>query len=708
MSARPGDREALRCLLEPRSIAVVGASPRPGSFGERMVTEVLRSPADISVHLVNPRYAEIAGRPCFPSLAEIGDAIDLVLLGVGDGALEGELSIAAKRGDRAAVIFGNAYEPPIDGLPSLRTRLAAIARDASMQLCGGGCMGFVNVTSGVRAMGYLEPDPIPPGPVAMVTHSGSVFSAVLRARRGLGFTLAVSSGQELVTTTAAYLEYMLALERTQVVALVLETMRETLALRAALDRAAEQEVPVVVLPVGTSERGRSMVAAHSGAVAGGTAAWEALADAHGLHLVADLGELLDTVELFAAGRRARPRRGPASGIAAVLDSGAERALIVDVAAAARVPFAEVSEPTLAQVAERLDPGLIATNPLDVWGNGADTEDLFGDVLLDLAGDDDVRAVALAVDLIEELDGDESYRDAVRRAAAGTELPVVVLSHMPSALDLRAAAQLRAAGIPVLEGTRSGLRALGHLLDHGDRRWSAPPPTIDEARRARWRERLSTGLRSTAERFALLADYGIDVATTHAVDHEGAVLAAGSAIGYPVVLKTDEDIAHKTDVGGVVVGIGNDDELMAAYRDLRERLGPRAVVSRQVPPGVEILLGAVRDPNLGPILLLGAGGLLVEQVADRAATLPPLDAGHARELIARTLVERLLVAPRHGPPADVDAVARAAAALSQLVIELGEDLDAIEVNPLVCSDSGAVAVDVHLELTAPKGLAADPR
>jgi acyl-CoA synthetase (NDP forming) len=683
-------------MLEPRSIAVVGASPRAGSFGERMVTEVLRSSADVSVHLVNPRYDELAGRRCYPSLADIGDAIDLVMLGVGDAALEGELLLAAKRGDRSALIFGNAYEPPAEGVVPLRTRLATIARDASMQLCGAGCMGFVNVPHGVRAIGYLEPDPIPPGPVALVTHSGSVFSAVLRARRGLGFTVAVSSGQELVTTTASYLDYALTLPQTGVIALVLETMRDTPALRASLTAAAEHDIPVVVLPVGTSEQGASMVAAHSGAVAGGTAAWEALADAHGLHVVSDLGELLDTVELFAAGRRAPAGRTGADGLAAVLDSGAERALIVDVASAAGVSFAEISAQTTDRLEARLDPGLIATNPLDVWGNGADTEGLFGDVLIALAADPAVRAVALAVDLVEELDADDSYRDAVRRCASATELPVVVLSHLPAALDLRAAAALRADGVPVLEGTRSGLLALGHLLAHADRVPPAGESAVDTARQKRWLDKLAAGPLSSVDAFALLADYDIAVAAARSADHEGAALAAASAIGYPVVLKTDEDITHKTDVGGVLVGLGDDTELVAAYRDLAGRLGPRVLVCRQVPAGVEVLVGAVRDPSLGLLLVVGAGGVLVEQVADRAAALPPIDAAHARTLIGRTLVERLLLHPRHGEPADPAAVAGVAAALSQLVVELGDCLDAIEINPLVCSTDGVVAVDVHVE------------
>ncbi len=173
-----------------------------------------------------------------------------MLLGVPDAALEGQLGLAAERGDRSAVIFGTAYEAPLPAVPHLRARLAAIATGAGMALCGAGCMGFVNTVHGLRAVSYNEPDPLPRGPVALVTHSGSVFSALLRTRRALGFTLAVSSGQELVTAAASYARYALELEETRVLALVLEAMRQPAVLRRMLAEAAARDVPVVLLTAG--------------------------------------------------------------------------------------------------------------------------------------------------------------------------------------------------------------------------------------------------------------------------------------------------------------------------------------------------------------------------------------------------------------------------------------------------------------------------
>jgi acyl-CoA synthetase (NDP forming) len=696
------DRDAVRCLLEPRSIAVVGASARAGGFGERMVGEVLRSTADVDVHLVNPRYDEIAGRRCVASLDDLPEPVDLVLLGVGDAALETELTRAAERGDRAAVIFGNAYAASAGARAPLRDRLSRIATDASMAVCGGGCMGFVNVVHGIRAIGYAEPAVLPVGPVGLVTHSGSVFSAMLRARRRVGYTVAVSSGQELVTTTASYLDFMLSIPQTRVIALVLEAIRDADRLRESLTTAAARDVPVVLLPVGISERGRSMVAAHSGAVAGGSAAWEALADAHGVHLVSDLGELLDAVELFSAGRRARPRDSDlarASGVGAVLDSGAERALLVDVAADVGLAFAEISERTTAALSEQLDPGLIAMNPLDVWGNGTDTDGLFTGVLTTMSADPAVQAVALAVDMVTEYDGDDSYPRAVQAAAAATDLPVVVLSHLPAAIDEQWAAELRSAGVPVLEGTRSGAVALRHLLAQADQPPAPVAAEIDAVRRARWRDRIARGPLSALDGFEMLRDYGVDTAASRAAADENGALTAAASIGFPVVLKTDEQAVHKTDVGGVVPGLADSAELAVAYREMATRLGPRVVVSQHVTTGVELFLGAVTDPALGPLLLVGPGGLLVEVVGDRAAALPPVDMSRALALLGRTAAERMLLEPRGHKAADIDAVARAIVGFATLLVEVGDAVEAVEVNPLICGPDGAVAVDVHVERRA---------
>ena len=683
-------------MLDARSVAVVGASRRPGSFGQRLVGELSRSTSDLAVHLVNPRESA-AGTPGYvSSLDDVEGPVDLVLLGVPDRALEAELARAARRGDRAAVVFGGAHGESSTAGTSLRDRLADIARRSGVALCGAGCMGFVNVSNGLRAVGYVEAEAIPNGPIALVTHSGSVFSALLRTRRGLGFTVAVSSGQELVTTAAQYIDYALELPGTRVVALVLEAVREADALRQALERASRSGVIVVALTLGRTRSGRQMVAAHSGALAGVDGGWEALFDAYGVTRVGDLEELVDTLELFAAGRRAS--RG--SGIATVHDSGAERALAVDLADELGVRFAPISDTTRETLGALLDPGLAPDNPLDVWGAGRDTATLFSGCIRALAADDEVSAVALAVDLVHEYDGDDSYVVAALDAAAATATPVAVLTGLPAAVDGPSATRLRAGGVPVLEGTRSGLLALQHLVDarHPPRlppaRIAMPEDAARGSRRERWLDRIASRPLAPSEALALLADYGIATARSTLASSPDEASRGAGAIGFPVVMKTDdESVSHKSDVGGVVLGVGSPDAARGAYEDLARRFGPRVLVSETAPAGVEVALGLARDPALGLLAVAGAGGVLVEHLGDRSvALLDAVDLERAHELLSRLRVARLFDGVRGTGPVDRDSIARALVALARIGADLADAVDAIDVNPLLCGPGGAVAVD----------------
>ena len=255
---------------------------------------------------MNPKYDEILGLPCVASVAEIAEPVDLVILAVSNALLEEQLRLAAEAGAGSAVIFASGYEEPRDGVPPLTERLAAIARDAGMAVCGGNCMGFANLERRVRALGFYEPKDAPVGGVTFLSHSGSAFSAMIHNDRALGLNLAVSAGQEFVTTVADYLGYALGLESTKAVGLFIETVRDPDGFRSALGLANERDIPVVALKVGREERTRELVAAHSGALAGEDGAYEALFDAYGVSRVESLDEMADTLALFAAGRRAGP------------------------------------------------------------------------------------------------------------------------------------------------------------------------------------------------------------------------------------------------------------------------------------------------------------------------------------------------------------------------------------------------------------------
>lgn len=658
-------------MLGARSMALMGASPRPDSFGARMVLEAQRGAARF--HLVNPRYDRIGDLPCAPSITDLDEPVDVALLGVPDAVLLDQLADAAAAGARSAVLFGSAH--------GLKDEIAAIATDAGMAVCGAGCMGFVNNALGVRALGYLEPDPLPDGGVSLVTHSGSAFSTLLRARRGFGFRLAVSSGQELVTDVADYVGYALDDPETRIIGLLLETPRAVPRLRRTLMRAAEQGVPVVILTVGGSPRGRAMVAAHSGALAGERAAWQAFCTATGAIHVSDLAEFSDTIELFSAGRRAK--RG---GIATVHDSGAERALVADLAHELGVEFADLAPETLTAIGGMLDDGLAATNPLDVWGIGADTRNLFGACLRAMVDDPTVGVTALAVDLVTEFDGDTAYADAVTDVAKHSDAPVAVLASVASAIDPSTADRLRDNRIPVLEGARSGLAALGHLA-----RWPLPLDRAEAAVHADRRKRWISRTRAGVAPFELLADYGIPVVDIRTAGSVVAALEAAAAVGYPVALKTVAAL-HKSDVGGVVLDIPDEAALSLAYAAMAESLGPAVTIEPMAEAGVEISVGIVRDPGFGPLLIVAAGGTLVELLADRVVACPPVSRAGARTMLDGLRIRPLLDGWRGQPAVDIDALVDVIVAFSQLATEIGDVVDAIEANPVIATPHGVVAVD----------------
>ncbi|MDP9295609.1 MAG: acetate--CoA ligase family protein, partial [Actinomycetota bacterium] len=420
--------------------------------------------------------------------------------------------------------------------------------------------------------------------------------------------------------------------------------------------------------------------------------YEALFDAYGVHRVQTLDEMADTLELFIAGRRA-----PAGGLASVHDSGGERAMFIDAAADAGVRFAEISETTTKRLAETLEEGLDPLNPLDAWGTGNDAEQIFLGSMEALLEDEDTAALAFVVDLTKEEESDGGYLGIAQEAFRRTGKPYMVLSNMTSTIDPDDVAVLRAVGIPVLEGTDSGLAAIRHLFDHRHfraRPTVAPPAPPAEEVRERWRSRLTSGAPlDEFEGLSLLSDFGVPVVRAERAFSETEATRAAHRLRWPVAVKTAvPGMEHKSDAGGVKLNVGTPEAMKAAYRDLVHRLGAEVVVAEMAPAGVELALGIVRDAQFGPLVLVAAGGVLVEIMADRRLALPPLDEGRARALVDGLAVRPLLDGVRGEPAADVDAVARAIAALSVLAEDLGDVLEAVDVNPLIAGPGGCVAVD----------------
>jgi acyl-CoA synthetase (NDP forming) len=364
----------------------------------------------------------------------------------------------------------------------------------------------------------------------------------------------------------------------------------------------------------------------------------------------------------------------------------------------------LSEATLATIAEALDPGLEAANPLDLWGSGHDWENVYETCLLAMARDPAVGALVLAVDLVRGSRLTQGYAAIVERVREAVHIPVGVLANLASAVDGEAAARLRAKGVPVLMGTETGLAALGYALGWEPVAPRSAIPLDDKARAARWTEVLAgrTAPLDEVEGKRLLADWGIPIVAERLAETEVDAVEAARQFGWPVVMKTAAPgVLHKSDIGGVQLDLAGESAVRAAYADLTERFGSRVVVQRQVAmrEAVELYLGMRRDPQFGPLVSFGLGGIWVEMLRDVAVALPPLDGETVECLLDELRGVSLLLGARGRTSVNMAAVAEAIVAFSRMAAALGPVLAEVDVNPLLAGPEGVVAVDA---LVAPCG------
>lgn len=675
-------------LLRPGSLAFVGASVRPDTPGNTMVRAAAMDGYAGRIYAINPKYDSVEGVSCFASLGDLPETVEHVVLGVANEHLERELAAAIRHGARAATIFASCV---LEGDDRLAERLSGMARDAGMAICGGNGMGFCNPTAGLRVSGYATMGRMLPGGVTLIAQSGSAFSALGYNDRRLKFNLCASTGRELTTTTADYMDWALEQDATRVIGLFLESARDPAAFVAALAKAEARRIPVVVLKVGRTETSAAFAASHSGAIAGDDAAYEALFEKWGVLRVGTLDSLAASLLLFG---NAKP--AAAGGMASVHDSGGEREMVVDLASEIGVPLAHIGEATKARLRRHLDPELEPANPLDVWGTGRDFEANVEACLSALLDDPDTAIGVMFEDIRDGSYVTKGFTTAALRAAEKTDKPVALVTNYASLNHRDVALATTEAGVPVIDGTEEGLRAVRNLLSFRDHR---PVPTAREAGgdaglRSAWRARLDSGRPlDEAEGLRLIADYGLATpSATIAETREGA-LAAARKIGFPVALKTAAPgVLHKSDRDGVRLGIADEASLAAAYDDMAARLGPRVLVAAMAGKGVEIGLGLVNDREFGPYLIVAAGGIWIEVLRDRVVAMPPVSPVRAAALVDRLRIRPLLDGRRGLPPADLPALHRAISRLSVLAEDLGDLIAEMDINPVIVSDGGAVAVD----------------
>jgi acyl-CoA synthetase (NDP forming) len=645
---------------------------------------------------VNPAYETLYGERVYSTLSDLPHRPDCAVLALPNRHLESVMLEVASLGIPAAVIFASAHSGKNGGLEE---RLATIARENGIAVCGPNCMGFLSFEQKLTISGYPVTPGTPAGSVTLISHSGSVFDSLWQNDRQIAFNYVVSSGNEMVTTMADYMLFALENSSTRVIALFLETVRDPQRFQQALAEAARRDVPVVALKVGRSEQGARLAQAHSGALAGQDAAYDALFARYGVRRVLSLDEMMDTLELMATG--ARPRRRT---MAALLDSGGERAMLADLAQAQGVPFAPLSDATRQRLAQVLEPGLEPANPLDAWGTGNAYDEIYRDCLRALDANEETGLNVFAVDLMRASNIPPTYVDVVRTLRGSLQNPLLFLTNVTSAVGRDQAAALREMGVPVLMGTETGLRAIDHLFQYcrfqeqrdarrEERRSDQLDPLSADAV-ASWRRRLreAGGALDEATSLQLLQAYGIPVASSRIVDSSQQAVAVAGELGYPVVLKTATGHGHKSELDGVRLNLSDEAAVQAAYASLSQRLGARMLVQRMAPSGIELFAGLIQDPQFGTFLSLGIGGIFVEILRDTRLLMLPLAATELREALLGLHGAPLLLGARGAAAVDLDAVVAALMRLAALAADLGDAISELDINPLIAHAKGVVAVD----------------
>ncbi len=677
-------------LLMPRRLALVGASPKEGTVGNGMIVAATMGDTAAEIALVNPNYRDIAGRPVYRSLADVPEPVDMAVLGVSSERLEAAMRDAVAAGVKAVTIFASLFLEN-DPAPKLTERIAAMAREAGIAVCGGNCMGFYNLSHGLRVCGFPPPPWMRKGGAVLLTHSGSVYSGICHNDKRLGWALAVSAGQELTTTIADYLDFALEMPETRCVGLFLETVRDPENFVRGLEKARAKDIPVIALKVGKTAASAAKAVSHSGALAGNHAAYAALFDRHNVIEVETLDDFANALRLYSG-----PRRLAAGDIATMHDSGGLLELAIDLAERRGVSFAAISDETKGKLAARLDAGLEPSNPLDAWGTGKDYEAAMGDMITALAED---PISACGIFCVETRDGyylSEGYARLMERAFARTGKPLLLATNLGSNGSDGVAQRLTEHGIPVLSGVDSTLSVMKRALRHRDRKneqrleIAPPPPGLRE----KWAPRFAQGdVLDEDASLALLEDYGMQVPRRRSVGSEEQAIVWAERIGYPVALKTAmPGIHHKASVGGVALNIADATALRAAYAEMAKRLGERMLLTRMVERGTELALGGIHDSQFGMLLMLGAGGTLIELMDDRAFALAPIDELEAERKLNALKLRKLLDGARGAKPAHMPSVLMNIARFSAMLADLDGLIAEVDVNPLIAGPSGCFAVD----------------
>ena len=733
MSATAPSTPDLGALFAPASVAIVGATLR-GHLA-RILRDNLKTMGSPARHyFVNPKYDTLLDEPCYPSLAALPERPDSVLVGLGPGRAAAAVEEAARAGARSVIVPGGGIVEGGEPARVMQVEVARVAREHGLALLGPNCMGFIDFTTSTAIyIGDVNPWQ-PRGVVAGIAQSGSVTDAFVHAGTRIGFSRIVSCGAEVMLDVCDYLGYSLDDPETQAVILFVEGLKRPERFLALADRALELGKPVAVLKVGRSAQAQAASVAHSGSLAGEDRVTAAALEAAGVIRCSDLDELLEVAELMAGCHRLGRRAGKGrTGVITV--STGEASLIADLAPETGIDLPPVPPDAKERLAIELPTLGYVGNPLDPWG-ADEPEKTYAAAFEVFAASGAYDVLALVHDNpYRELHGEiETATSVAAGLLAATRdrpqlLPVLVsltsgeISHeVKRLLD-------DAGGVPYIRGTREAFAAIAararwearraRRLEIGPRRpgWAAlaadrTPSGLDPAAAG------TTSLQVDVERdpartvlaeresLDVLRRAGLPVVEARPVADVSGAVAAADELGYPVAVKVDvTGLAHKTEIDGVRLGLATRDAVQAAaealLHDVPGRLTPNSrlrglLVEPMAPPGVELIVGLVRDPQYGPAVLVGLGGVLAEVLDDTAIAIAPVGQAEARDLLNGLRGAAILHGLRGRPAVDVDAAVDIIVRLGDFALVRPAVLE-VDLNPVIVGTTGAVAVDALVVL-----------
>jgi acetyltransferase len=688
-------RPGLGPFFAPRAVAVIGASADPSKVGGSVLANLRAGGFPGGLVAVNARRPVVQGLPAVPSILDVADPIDLAVVAVPAPAVLSTLKQCVTKGVPAAVVISAGFREAGDEGRAREAELRAWLRDTPLRLVGPNCLGWIR--PGRRLNLTFAPGMPAAGSLGFFSHSGALGTAILDWSRDhrLGFSLLASLGNQADVDETDLLAALADDADTRVILGYLEGVAEGRAFFAALSAATTRK-PCVLMKAGRSLEGARAVSSHTGALAGSDRAFDAAARQAGALRVTTLEEMFDVARALVAGRTPPGRR-----VILVTNGGGLGILATDAARDAGLEVTALPASTRARLGAVLPSHAATANPVDLIGDA--TPSRYGDALHALADEPASLVVMLAPQAATDAAG-------VARAVLGAtrDRPAPVLGVFAGGARVRPGVTvLEDAGVPCYHFPERAVRALAHVVALAGRRpapVSPPAPSVDPARRAAAvATARAAGTLGLLEGAPLLGAYGIEVVPARAARTPAEAAEAARALGPPVAIKIlSPDISHKTDVGGVVLDLATPEAVAAAAEGMLSRIArerPRArldgvlVQSMAGGDATELLLGMVRDPQFGPLVVVGFGGIFVEILGDTAMRLAPVEPAEARAMLAELRMAPALGGFRGRPAADLDTLADTVSRFSRLVSDVPE-LQELEINPLLAGPRGARALDVR--------------